>query len=72
MNPFSKTTFTFEPRSDGGSEIYAQSSCGRRFHIGVIVDAASPNPLVDLRGPFGMNGLVSLVEAWRKYVEENS
>ena len=66
------TTFEFVPRSDGGAEIYASAGCGRRFHIGIIVDTSSPNPLVDLRGPFGMNGLSGLGAAWGKYVEENS
>lgn len=60
------TEYTLVQHTIDGADlliVYGTAGCGTTFEVGVVYEPFSENPLLELVGPLGVNGLAKILEA---------
>ena len=58
---------TFRQCTSGVIDIDGVADCGQSFHIGVVLEPDSENPVLRLDMPLGMKGLRQVLDAWENH-----
>jgi hypothetical protein len=62
-----KAVIFMELYPSGNVDIYGVADCDQRFHIGVVLEPESENPVLRLDRPLSMNGVQQVLDAWKEH-----